>query len=251
LALATPWAPLTGGRHMSGFRTILIANRGEIACRVIRTARAMGHRIAAVYSDADASAMHVRMAACIGPPEARASYLNIDAIMEAARRMGAEAVHPGYGFLSENAIFARACAEAGLVFIGPSPNAITAMGNKAEAKRRMVESHVPCVPGYQGSDQSEPRLVEEAERIGFPVMVKAAAGGGGRGMRLVPDRKELVAALARARAEAESNFGSGELVLERALAGARHVELQVLAMRTATSSTWASATVRCSAGTRR
>ena len=217
---------------MSRFRTILVANRGEIACRVMRTAKAMGYRAAAIHSEADAEAVHVRLAdvaTSIGPPEARASYLNIDAIIAAARRLGAEAVHPGYGFLSENADFARACAEAGLVFIGPSPDAIAAMGNKAEAKRRMAEADVPCLPGYQGSDQSERRLIEEAERIGFPVMVKAAAGGGGRGMRLVSSRSALTGAIAGARAEAESAFGSGELFLEKVLADARHVEIQVLA----------------------
>ncbi|MFZ1102270.1 MAG: biotin carboxylase N-terminal domain-containing protein [Hyphomicrobiaceae bacterium] len=217
---------------MNGFRTILIANRGEIACRVMRTAKAMGYRTAAIHSEADAGALHVRVAdvaTSIGPPEARASYLKADAIIAAARRLGAEAVHPGYGFLSENAGFARACAEAGLVFIGPSADAIAAMGNKAEAKRRMAEADVPCLPGYHGSDQSERRLIEEAERIGFPVMVKAAAGGGGRGMRLVFARSELAGAIASARAEAESAFGSGELILEKALADARHVEIQVLA----------------------
>jgi geranyl-CoA carboxylase alpha subunit len=217
---------------MSGFRTILVANRGEIACRVIRTAKAMGYRTVAVYSEADADALHVGMAdmaACIGPPEARASYLNVEAIIAAARRTGAEAVHPGYGFLSEDAGFAGACAQAGLAFIGPSADAIAAMGNKAEAKRRMAEADVPILPGYQGSDQSEGRLIEEAERIGFPVMVKAAAGGGGRGLRLVSSLGELAGAIARARAEAESAFGSGELFLEKMLAGARHVEIQVLA----------------------
>ena len=215
---------------MTHFRTILVANRGEIACRVMRTAKAMGYRVAAVHSEADADALHVRMAdiaACIGPAEARASYLDVDAIVAAARRLGAEGVHPGYGFLSENAGFARACAEAGLVFVGPPADAIAAMGNKAEAKRRMARAGVPCVPGYQGSDQSDARLTDEAERIGFPVMVKAAAGGGGRGMRLVSNRGELAAALARARAEAESAFGSGELILEQAIAEARHVEIQV------------------------
>ena len=217
---------------MPDIRTILIANRGEIACRVMRTARAMGYRTAAVYSDADADALHVRtadVAACIGPAEARASYLNAAAIIAAAKRLGADAIHPGYGFLSENADFARACAEAGLVFIGPSPDAIAAMGNKAAAKRRMLEAGVPCVPGYQGGDQADATLAREAERIGFPVMVKAAAGGGGRGMRLVPSKKELPAALATARAEATSAFGSGELILEMAVVGARHVEIQVLA----------------------
>jgi geranyl-CoA carboxylase alpha subunit len=217
---------------MTTFRTILAANRGEIACRVMRTAKAMSYRTAAVYSEADADALHVRqadVAACIGPAEARASYLDIDAILAAAKRLGAEAVHPGYGFLSENADFARACAEAGLVFIGPPADAIAAMGNKAEAKRRMGKAGVPCVPGDQGGDQSDARLIDEAKLIGFPVMVKAAAGGGGRGMRLVSARSELPAALTRARAEAESAFGSGELILEKAITEARHVEIQVLA----------------------
>ena len=158
-----------------------------------------------------------------------ASYLNIAAIIAAAQQLGADAVHPGYGFLSENAEFARACADAGLVFIGPSPAAIAAMGNKAAAKRRMLEAGVPCVPGYQGADQSDATLTREAERIGFPVMVKAAAGGGGRGMRLVADKKDLAAALAGARAEAENAFGSGELILEKAVVDGRHVEIQVLA----------------------
>jgi geranyl-CoA carboxylase alpha subunit len=216
---------------MNGFRTILVANRGEIACRIMRTARAMGYRTAAVYSEADADARHVRMAdvaACVGPPEARGSYLNTHAIIAAAQRMGADAVHPGYGFLSENAAFAQACADAGLVFIGPSPAAITAMGNKAAAKRRMIEAGVPCVPGYQGGDQSDATLMREAERIGFPVMVKAAAGGGGRGMRLVAAKNDLAAALSGARAEAENAFGSGDLILEKAVVDGRHVEIQVL-----------------------
>ena len=202
------------------FRTILVANRGEIACRIMRTAKAMGYRTVAVYSEADSDALHVRqadVAACIGPAEARQSYLNIDAIIAAAKKLGADAVHPGYGFLSENDAFARACAEAGLVFIGPSPEAIAAMGNKAEAKRRMLAAGVPCVPGYQGADQSDAVLAREADRIGFPVMVKAAAGGGGRGMRLVAAKKDLAAALATARREAENAFGSGELILEKAV----------------------------------
>jgi geranyl-CoA carboxylase alpha subunit len=217
---------------MTGIRTILVANRGEIACRVMRTAKAMGYRTAAVYSEADVDARHVReadIATCIGPPDVKASYLNIAAIIGAAKTLGADAVHPGYGFLSENAEFARACGEAGLVFIGPSPEAIAAMGNKAQAKRRMLAAGVPCVPGYQGADQSDAVLAREAERIGFPVMVKAAAGGGGRGMRLVNAKKDLAAAFAAARAEAESAFGSGELILEKAVVGGRHVEIQVLA----------------------
>ncbi len=219
-------------REMPDFRTILVANRGEIACRVMRTASDMGYRTAAVYSEADADALHVRcadVAACIGPAEPRASYLNCAAIVAAAKQMGADAVHPGYGFLSENADFALACAEAGLTFIGPPPAAIAAMGNKAAAKRRMLEAGVPCVPGYQGADQSEATLTHEAERIGFPVMVKAAAGGGGRGMRLVAAKRDLAAALAGARAEAENAFGSGELLLEQAVVDGRHVEIQVLA----------------------
>ena len=216
---------------MPEFRTILVANRGEIACRIMRTAKAIGYRTAAVYSEADAEALHVRtadVAACIGPPEAQASYLDTEAILGAARRLDADAVHPGYGFLSEDAGFARACQEAGLVFIGPSADAIAAMGNKAEAKRRMVRAGVPCVPGYHGADQSDATLAREADRIGFPVMVKAAAGGGGRGMRLVAARTDLAAALATARAEAAGAFGSGELILEKAVANARHVEIQVL-----------------------
>jgi len=217
---------------MTTFSTILVANRGEIACRVIRTARNMGFRAAAVYSEADADALHVHtadVAACIGPPETRASYLNIPSIVAAAQRMGAEAVHPGYGFLSENADFAQACADAGLTFIGPSPAAIAAMGNKATAKRFMEQAGVPCLPGYHGADQSDAVLAREADRIGYPLMVKAAAGGGGRGMRLVDKREDLAAALMGARAEAKGAFGSDELILEKAVVNGRHVEVQVLA----------------------
>jgi geranyl-CoA carboxylase alpha subunit len=214
------------------FTNILIANRGEIACRIIRTARAMGYRTTAVFSDADADARHVALAdqaVRIGPPDVRASYLNIDAILAAAKKAGANAVHPGYGFLSENEGFAAACEKAGLVFIGPPPAAIEAMGNKAAAKRRMVEAEVPTVPGYQGRDQSDARLAEEAERIGFPLMVKAAAGGGGRGMRVVASMADFARAVAGARSEAKNAFGSDELILERAVIGGRHVEIQVFA----------------------
>jgi geranyl-CoA carboxylase alpha subunit len=217
---------------MPDFRTILVANRGEIAVRILRTAKAMGYCTAAIYSEADTDALHVRqadIAACIGLAEVKASYLNIPAIVAAAKHLGADAVHPGYGFLSENAAFAQACCDAGFVFIGPSPDAIAAMGNKAEAKRRMAAAGVPCVPGYQGADQSDATLTREAQRIGWPVMIKAAAGGGGRGMRLVASMKALPAALATARAEAESAFGSGELILEKAVTAARHVEIQILA----------------------
>ncbi|MFN4311724.1 MAG: acetyl/propionyl/methylcrotonyl-CoA carboxylase subunit alpha [Ferrovibrio sp.] len=214
------------------FDTILIANRGEIACRVIRSARALGFSTVAVYSEADAGAPHTLLAdraICIGPAEAKQSYLSIAAIIDAARRMGAQAVHPGYGFLSENEAFAQACADAGLVFIGPPASAIAAMGNKAAAKRRMIEAKVPCVPGYQGSDQSDSVLLHEAEKIGLPVMVKAAAGGGGRGMRLVRQHAELLPAIQSARSEAENAFGSPELILEKAVVDGRHVEIQVFA----------------------
>jgi geranyl-CoA carboxylase alpha subunit len=217
---------------VSRFGKILIANRGEIACRIMRTAKALGYRTVAVFSDADAEALHVReadMAVRIGPAPPRDSYLNSEALLDAARRAGADAVHPGYGFLSENAAFAAACAAAGLVFIGPPPAAIAAMGNKARAKALMQAAGVPCVPGYQGEDQSDQRMTAEATRIGFPLMVKAAAGGGGRGMRLVAAAPELASALARARSEAARAFGSDELILECAVTGARHVELQIFA----------------------
>jgi geranyl-CoA carboxylase alpha subunit len=217
------------------YRKILIANRGEIACRVMRTAHRLGYRTVAVFSDADASAPHVAMAdeaVRIGAPPAAESYLNIAALLDAARRTGADAVHPGYGFLSERADFARACAEASLVFIGPPPAAIDAMGDKAAAKRRMLAAGVPCAPGYLGEDQSDDRLAAEARRLGAPLLVKAVAGGGGRGMRLVRDAAamaELPAALAGARREAQSAFGDGTLMLERLIEGGRHIEIQVFA----------------------
>jgi len=214
------------------FKKILIANRAEIAARVIRTARRMGYRTVAVYSEADADAPHVRLAdeaVCIGAPPASQSYLSIQALLDAARKTGADAVHPGYGFLSERADFAQACADAGLVFIGPPPAAIRAMGDKALAKRRMLEAGVPCAPGYLGDDQSDERLVQEANRLGFPLLVKAVAGGGGRGMRLVHRAGELVAALTGARREAESAFGDGTLMLERLIERGKHIEIQVFA----------------------
>ncbi|MES2226543.1 MAG: acetyl-CoA carboxylase biotin carboxylase subunit [Pseudomonadota bacterium] len=218
----------------TSFTKILIANRAEIACRVIRTARAEGYRTVAVYSEADAGALHVQQAdeaLCIGPPPVRESYLSIEAVLRAAAASGADAVHPGYGFLSENAAFARAVQAAGLVFIGPDPHAIEQMGNKAAAKRLMLAAGVPCVPGYQGADQSDKTLIAQAHEIGMPIMVKAAAGGGGRGMRLVADLAELPAALATARSEAANAFGSDELILERAVVEPRHVEVQVFADR--------------------
>jgi geranyl-CoA carboxylase alpha subunit len=219
---------------MSGgaFTSVLVANRGEIACRVIAGARAKGYRTVAVFSEADAGARHVRFAdhaVPIGPAPVARSYLSIPAIVEAARKAGAEAVHPGYGFLAENAEFAEACAAAGLVFIGPPPEAIRAMGNKGAAKRLMIDAGVPCIPGYQGTDQSDATLAAEAARIGFPVMVKAAAGGGGRGMRLVRAEGDLAAAMASARSEALGAFGSDELILEKAVLEPRHVEIQVTA----------------------
>jgi 3-methylcrotonyl-CoA carboxylase alpha subunit len=212
------------------FSKILIANRGEIACRVIRTARRMGIATVAVYSDADANALHVAMAdeaRHIGPPPARESYLNIAAIIEAARQSGAEAVHPGYGFLSENADFAEACAKAGLVFIGPPAAAIRAMGSKAAAKALMEAHGVPVVPGYHGEAQDAASLAAEAERIGYPVLIKASAGGGGRGMRIVTRADEFARALVGAKREAAGAFGDDRVLLERYLERPRHIEVQV------------------------
>jgi geranyl-CoA carboxylase alpha subunit len=214
------------------FEKILIANRGEIACRVMRTARDLGYRTVAVYSDADRDAPHVRLAdeaVHIGGSAAADSYLRVDALLEAARKTGADAVHPGYGFLSENAGFAQACGDAGLVFIGPPPDAITAMGDKALAKRRMIDAGVPSAPGYLGADQDEARLTEEALTLGFPLLVKAVAGGGGRGMRLVREAGEIAQALVGARREALSAFGDGTLMLERLIDNGRHIEIQVFA----------------------
>jgi acetyl/propionyl-CoA carboxylase alpha subunit len=214
------------------FSKVLIANRGEIACRVMRTAHRLGYRTVAVYSDADAQAPHVRQAdeaVRIGPPPAAESYLNIEALLAAARSTGADAVHPGYGFLSERADFAQACADAGLVFIGPPPQAIRAMGDKALAKRHMLQAGVPCAPGYLGEDQGDERLAAEAARLGLPLLVKAVAGGGGRGMRRVAEMAELPAAIAAARREAGSAFGDGRLMLERLIDHGRHIEIQVFA----------------------
>ena len=215
---------------MTKFTSILVANRGEIACRVIRTAKAQGYRTVAVYSDADAKAPHVQMADTavhIGPSPVNESYLVQENILAAAKASGAEAIHPGYGFLSENSEFAKACEDAGLVFIGPTPDAIHLMGNKAEAKRRMIAAGVPCVPGYEGEDQSDATLLSEGAKITLPLMVKAAAGGGGRGMRIVHKSSELSNAIKLARAEASSAFGSGELILEKAIMRPRHLEIQV------------------------
>ena len=212
------------------FSKILIANRGEIACRVMTTARRMGIATVAVFSDADAEARHVDMADeayFIGPPPARESYLRGDAIIEVARRAGAEAIHPGYGFLSENADFANACAAAGIVFIGPPPSAIRAMGSKAAAKVLMERSGVPLVPGYHGDDQSAGVIATEAARIGYPVLLKASAGGGGKGMRVVERPDMLTEAVERARGEARASFGDDHLLVEKYLTHPRHIEVQV------------------------
>ncbi|QOU03531.1 acetyl/propionyl/methylcrotonyl-CoA carboxylase subunit alpha [Pseudomonas fluorescens] len=209
---------------------ILIANRGEIACRIQRTAQAMGYRTVAVYSDADAQALHVQMAdeaVHIGPAPVQQSYLNIPAILAAAEKTGADAIHPGYGFLSENPDFARACRDAGLIFIGPSVEAIELMGSKRLSKLAMLEAGVPCIAGYQGSAQDDATLQAQAQRIGYPLMIKASAGGGGRGMRLVHYPASLLDNLHTARSEARNAFGSDELILEQALIDPRHVEIQL------------------------
>src|SRR5688572_19404447 len=212
------------------FRSVLIANRGEIAVRVIQACQELGLRAIAVYSDSDARALHVQRADAayrIGPPPAAESYLNVAALLEAARLSDAEAVHPGYGFLSENADFAQACLDAGLVFVGPPAEAIRAMGNKRAAKLLMQEAGVPVVPGYQGERQDAETLLAVADQVGYPLLVKAAAGGGGRGMRVVQEPGALVEALEGARRESQSAFGDGTLLLERFVAPARHVEVQI------------------------
>jgi 3-methylcrotonyl-CoA carboxylase alpha subunit len=213
------------------FRTLLIANRGEIACRVIRTARAMGVRTVAVYSEADANALHVEQAdeaVLIGPARARDSYLNIANVIDAARKSGAEAIHPGYGFLSESAEFAQACADAGLVFVGPTADMITAMGSKSGSKMLMEKAGVPLVPGFHGEAQDEATLAKEANRIGFPVLVKASAGGGGRGMRVVRSAGELADAIVSAKREAKAAFGDDRMLIEKYVDNPRHIEVQIV-----------------------
>ncbi len=214
------------------FSKILIANRGEIACRVIRTAQRLGVKCVAVYSEADAGALHVDLADeayCIGPAAARDSYLRGEAILEAARKSGAEGVHPGYGFLSENADFADACAQAGLVFIGPPAAAIRAMGSKSAAKDIMGKAGVPLVPGYHGESQEAALLQREADRIGYPVLIKASAGGGGKGMRIVDQAADFAAALASCQRESKASFGDARVLLEKYLTRPRHIEIQVFA----------------------
>jgi acetyl-CoA carboxylase biotin carboxylase subunit len=214
------------------FKTLLIANRGEIACRVIRTARHMGLITVAVYSDADAGAAHVAMAdkaVRIGPAAVRESYLKADAILAAAKETGADAIHPGYGFLSENAEFAEACAAAGITFVGPPASAIRAMGLKDRAKALMTRAGVPVVPGYLGDNQSTDHLADEAAKIGYPVLIKAVAGGGGKGMRRVEDASGFVAALEGAKREAQSAFGNDAVLIEKYVSRPRHIEVQVFA----------------------
>ena len=213
------------------FRTLLIANRGEIACRVIRTARAMGLRTVAVYSEADAGALHVTEAdeaVLIGSARARDSYLNIANVLEAAKKTGAEAIHPGYGFLSESAEFAQACAEAGLVFVGPTADMIVAMGSKSGSKQLMEKAGVPLVPGFHGEAQDEATLAAEAGKIGFPVLVKASAGGGGRGMRVVRSAGELGDAIVSAKREAKAAFGDDRMLIEKYVDNPRHIEVQIV-----------------------
>ncbi|WP_066713052.1 acetyl-CoA carboxylase biotin carboxylase subunit, partial [Sphingomonas adhaesiva] len=214
--------------------TLLIANRGEIACRIIRTARAMGIRTVAVHSEADAAALHVREAdeaVAIGPAPARESYLLPDRILTAARETGAQAIHPGYGFLSENADFAQAVIDAGLIWVGPNPDSIRAMGLKDAAKARMIAAGVPVTPGYLGEDQSAERLAAEADAIGYPVLIKAVAGGGGKGMRQVEDAAAFADALVSCRREAAAAFGDDRVLIEKYILSPRHIEVQVFGDR--------------------
>ncbi len=233
---------VVGGRRRRGiasaapappnFDKVLIANRGEIACRVMRTCRELGVRTVAVYSDADAGAAHVQMADeayRIGESAAADSYLRADKILEVAKKSGAQAVHPGYGFLSENATFATQCEAAGVRFIGPPVGAITAMASKSESKLIMEGSGVPCVPGYHGDAQDNETLRSEAERVGFPLMIKAVLGGGGKGMRMVSSMEEFDEKLEGCQRESLASFGDSRVLLERYLTSPRHVELQVFA----------------------
>ena len=212
------------------FSKVLIANRGAIACRIIRTLRAMGIASVAVYSEADAGARHVRLAdeaVRIGPAPARESYLVIERIIEAARQTGAQAIHPGYGFLSENEEFCAACDAAGIVFIGPPVSAIRAMGSKSEAKKLMEKARVPLTPGYHGDHQEPGFLNVQADAIGYPVLIKAAAGGGGKGMRLVEHSADFRDALASCQREAAASFGSDHVLVEKYVTRPRHIEIQV------------------------
>ncbi|WP_067522253.1 acetyl/propionyl/methylcrotonyl-CoA carboxylase subunit alpha [Endozoicomonas ascidiicola] len=214
------------------FDKVLVANRGEIAKRIITTAKALGYRTVAVYSEPDSQSPHVSLAdeaVCLGAGAASDSYLNIDNILKAARMTEANAIHPGYGFLSENSAFAEACQLEGIIFIGPNTSAIELMGSKRAAKEAMITAGVPCIPGYEGKDQSDSVLIDAANDIGFPLMVKASAGGGGRGMRIVEAASDLAGAIKSARSEALNAFGSDELILEKALRACRHIEIQIFA----------------------
>ncbi len=217
------------------FKSVLVANRGEIACRVFRTARRMGLRTIAVYSEADAEALHVREAdeaVLIGPAAARESYLDMDKVLAAAKATGSEAIHPGYGFLSENAAFAEAVVAAGMVWVGPPPSAIRAMGLKDAAKALMIQAGVPVTPGYQGEDQSEATLTAEAARIGYPVLIKAVAGGGGKGMKRVDRAEDFAAGLASAQREGKASFGDDRVLIETYITRPRHIEVQVFGDQT-------------------
>jgi acetyl-CoA carboxylase biotin carboxylase subunit len=217
---------------MKPFQKILIANRGEVALRVVRACKEMGIESVAVYSEADRDSLHARMAdqaICIGPAQSSKSYLGMANIISAALTSGAQAVHPGYGFLAENAAFARACADSGLVFIGPSPDAIERMGDKSVARTTMMQAGVPCVPGSDGPVETEEEALAFAREVGFPVLIKASAGGGGKGMRVAKDERELIANVPAARAEAAAAFGNDTVYIEKYLDRPRHVEIQVLA----------------------
>ena len=224
-----PARRLQVNKHM--FKRILIANRGEIACRVIKTARRMGIETVAVYSEADRDALHVEMAddaVLIGPPAAAESYLSMEKIVEACRKTGAEAVHPGYGFLSEREAFPRALEAAGIVFIGPNPGAIAAMGDKIESKKAAAKAKVSTVPGHLGVIEDEKHAVKIADEIGYPVMIKASAGGGGKGMRIAHSTSEVAEGFGLAKAEAKSSFGDDRVFIEKFIVDPRHIEIQVL-----------------------
>src|SRR5574339_281416 len=215
------------------FKKVLVANRGEIAVRIIRACRELGVETVAVFSEADRRALHVRYADeayLLGPAPSRESYLRADKIIDIARKCGADAVHPGYGFLAERDDFAEACEEAGIAFIGPKPSSIAAMGDKAEARATVIKAGVPVVPGTEGmGSMTDEELLSQAPQIGFPLLIKATAGGGGKGMREVKSLEEMPALLQSARREAESSFGNGNVYLEKLVEGARHIEIQILA----------------------
>lgn len=229
-SLATAAATAGSPPQLRSFRKILIANRGEIALRVIRSAQKLNIETVAVYSDADANAQHVKQATeayRLGPAPANESYLNYEKILEVCKLSGAEAVHPGYGFLSENAFFARACADAGIEFIGPPVKAIEAMGSKSASKDIMIAAGVPVTPGYHGADQSFATLEAEARAIGYPVLIKAVLGGGGKGMRIVESEKDLKESIEACQREGKASFGDARVLIEKYLRKPRHVELQV------------------------